>query len=405
MKNIFFLLGLILIMTLNAQEFSFDEFVGTWNGNSYSENVPDWNAAMTLVVEEDGFYTDSSGILMPTIYPNTQQVEYSSTTNRVHFWYLSTVYSGNTFYTHYYFEVIYYDGVTLHMAYNFWDDPEPHPDTQLIILEKDGVMNEGTVEGYVKDFDAQFPIGDAAISMGDYYTVTDANGYFNLVVEAGIYDITVMKNGHYESVDNIEVIAEDNLLYLIDLQHMYNPPENLNYQINRASVSLQWNEPVGMNLSGFHIYRDSEVIGFTTDLNYLDSEVAEGIYSYSVTAIYGNYESSLSNQISVEILNPTDAENDYLSASTELIGNYPNPFNPATNIKFVMSESGHVKIDIYNSKGQKIITIVDEQKEAGNYSVVWNGKDDSGKNVPSGVYFSKMRSAKYTATRKMILMK
>ncbi len=62
-------------------------------------------------------------------------------------------------------------------------------------------------------------------------------------------------------------------------------------------------------------------------------------------------------------------------------------------------------IDIYNVKGQKVITLVDEQMSAGHHSVVWNGKDDSGRNAASGIYFSRMRSGKYTATRKLILMK
>jgi len=88
-----------------------------------------------------------------------------------------------------------------------------------------------------------------------------------------------------------------------------------------------------------------------------------------------------------------------------LLGNYPNPFNPETRIAFTTKENGPVSIDIYNIKGQKVRSLLNENKEAGSHTVVWNGKDDNGKNVASGVFFYRMKSGKYSSTKKMILMK
>ena len=85
--------------------------------------------------------------------------------------------------------------------------------------------------------------------------------------------------------------------------------------------------------------------------------------------------------------------------------NYPNPFNPETRIAFSTRENGHVTLDIYNTKGQKVRSLVNDNREAGKHSVVWNGKDDNGKNVASGVFFCRMKSEKYSSTKKMILMK
>ncbi|HOQ81402.1 MAG TPA: choice-of-anchor J domain-containing protein, partial [Candidatus Cloacimonadota bacterium] len=90
---------------------------------------------------------------------------------------------------------------------------------------------------------------------------------------------------------------------------------------------------------------------------------------------------------------------------TVLKGNYPNPFNPETSIAFDLATEGNVSIDIYNAKGQKVKTLVNDRYGVGAHSVVWNGKDDNGKNVGSGIYFFNMKSGKYTSTRKMILMK
>jgi len=88
--------------------------------------------------------------------------------------------------------------------------------------------------------------------------------------------------------------------------------------------------------------------------------------------------------------------------------NSPNPFNPSTTISYEIPESsGPVKVvvDVYNVRGQKVITLVDELKEAGQYSVNWNGQDQSGRRVSSGVYFYRMNAGDFRAVRKMVIVK
>jgi len=92
-------------------------------------------------------------------------------------------------------------------------------------------------------------------------------------------------------------------------------------------------------------------------------------------------------------------------AQTELIGNYPNPFNPSTTIAFRTDEPGPVQIAIYNLKGQLVRTFDLEVTRAGESSVIWNGDDDNGNSVSSGIYFYRMKSGTYSNTKKMILMK
>ena len=91
--------------------------------------------------------------------------------------------------------------------------------------------------------------------------------------------------------------------------------------------------------------------------------------------------------------------------NTALEKNYPNPFNPETTINYAIVDAGLVKIEIFNIKGEKIRTLVNEHKNIGYYSIVWNGKDYYGKKVSSGMYFYNMKTDKYHKFRKMILLK
>lgn len=87
------------------------------------------------------------------------------------------------------------------------------------------------------------------------------------------------------------------------------------------------------------------------------------------------------------------------------IDNYPNPFNPSTTLSFALEFGSDVKLDVYNITGQLVTTIIDRYLETGRHSVVWDGKDHSGKPVSSGIYFYRVQADDVTQTRKMILLK
>ncbi len=94
-----------------------------------------------------------------------------------------------------------------------------------------------------------------------------------------------------------------------------------------------------------------------------------------------------------------------LPETYRLSQNYPNPFNPSTSIYYNLATNSRVELSVYNALGQKVRTLVDESQQAGSHSVLWDGKDDGGSNVASGVYLYKLTAGDYTASRKMILMK
>ena len=89
----------------------------------------------------------------------------------------------------------------------------------------------------------------------------------------------------------------------------------------------------------------------------------------------------------------------------ELMGNYPNPFNPETKIKFSTERDSNVEVTIYSLLGEKVNTIQSGQLSAGTYNISWFGQDQNGIKVPSGVYFYEVHSDNRTARGKMLLLK
>lgn len=89
----------------------------------------------------------------------------------------------------------------------------------------------------------------------------------------------------------------------------------------------------------------------------------------------------------------------------QLFNNYPNPFNPLTNIFYQVPKASYVTLKIFNTLGQHIKTLVDEKKMPGKYRVIWDGKNEFGDYVSSGLYFYKLDSPDFSKTRKMIFIK
>lgn len=101
----------------------------------------------------------------------------------------------------------------------------------------------------------------------------------------------------------------------------------------------------------------------------------------------------------------SDTGNSITPVSFNLIQNYPNPFNPETTIAFTIPSDEQISLEVYNIKGQKVKTLVNEKLVAGRHSYVWNGTDQNNNSVSSGIYFYRLKSGTFTSTKKMILMK
>ena len=102
--------------------------------------------------------------------------------------------------------------------------------------------------------------------------------------------------------------------------------------------------------------------------------------------------------------NPANTPDNNITTVTKL-NNYPNPFNPSTNIYFTITDPTDVLIEIYNMKGQKVKTLVDRKYQAGRYFTTWNGTDSNNETITSGIYFYQLTSDHQNEMKKCILMK
>ncbi len=111
----------------------------------------------------------------------------------------------------------------------------------------------------------------------------------------------------------------------------------------------------------------------------------------------------------IDSLPPTEVretgEAETLPETFVLLQNYPNPFNPTTEIEFMIPEPAQVKLEIFNILGRKIVTLVDRKLGPGHKVADWNGEDDQGKEVSTGIYFYRLEAGDFTQTKKMVLLK
>lgn len=138
-----------------------------------------------------------------------------------------------------------------------------------------------------------------------------------------------------------------------------------------------------------------------TDNQLLTSFPNAGNYTLSIQISDGQLNAQHTWTI---IVHPLSSENP-IPLRTQLMQNYPNPFNPSTTISYALNNNDHIQISIYNTKGQLIRTLLDQQQSAGIYNILWDGKNDHQQSIASGLYFLKMQSSDYTNIKKMIMMK
>ena len=170
----------------------------------------------------------------------------------------------------------------------------------------------------------------------------------------------------------------------------------------------QYKESIRINRDfiGYNVYRGNSLITSQpiNTMSLVDENVEYGNYVYHVTAVYDSGE-SVPAIVNVTVDTSSDNDQAVTPFVTELNGNYPNPFNPETVIKFSLAENQHISIEIFNVKGQKVKTLLNENMDKGQHQIVWNGRDENGRQAGSGMFFYRMKSGKYTNTKKMILMK
>ncbi len=198
------------------------------------------------------------------------------------------------------------------------------------------------------------------------------------------------------------------------------PPQNLGVACIEDYAHFTWEAPVvdtgerkrstkankenTRDLTGYNVYLDQEEVATNIpDLEYDFYDLINGnYYDAGVKAIYDEGTSEI---IEINFQYTGTGIGNILPLITELNGNYPNPFNPTTIINYSLAEEGNIELIVFNIKGQKVKTLINEIMTAGNHQIIWDGKDENSKAVSSGIYFYKMNTNNYTSTKKMILLK
>ncbi|MGB2698426.1 MAG: T9SS type A sorting domain-containing protein, partial [Candidatus Zixiibacteriota bacterium] len=150
---------------------------------------------------------------------------------------------------------------------------------------------------------------------------------------------------------------------------------------------------------------DTTLAGFGLKVAYLGDINKDG---YDEVMVSSGGDSLYHGIFFIFTSHPTSVEESRetkLKTAFNLDQNYPNPFNPETVIEYVLPTNSQIKLSIYNILGQHIKTLIDEYQKAGSNKAVWNGKDQAGRKVSSGVYFYRLKAGEFTQTRKMLLIR
>ncbi|RLC56370.1 MAG: hypothetical protein DRH89_05825 [Candidatus Cloacimonadota bacterium] len=242
-----------------------------------------------------------------------------------------------------------------------------------------------------------------------------ATDIMSWVVECYLWDTDSAWNEElaYMVIDGVNI--QHNGLYDPDEIFTFEPPQNLevdHYYVFPDNIyDLTWDEPefCSATLINYNIYVNDEVYE-TVDANVMELTIinapinANSESIFYITALYENPigESGPSNSVTCVAM--VSIQENVIPISN--LSNYPNPFNPTTTISFETTNLQELsQIEIYNMKGQKIKTLVNEVLMAGNHSVIWNGNNDLGEPVSSGIYFYKFEAGDFNQTRKMLLLK
>ncbi len=166
-----------------------------------------------------------------------------------------------------------------------------------------------------------------------------------------------------------------------------------------GQVTLTWRTAAEVSSHSFHIYRNGvrlatvPALGQAHDYILVDRRVTNGqSYSYQLSDVDAGGRETMHPVICT--VTPTA-----LPIAYSLSQNYPNPFNPSTEITYSLPRQTHVTLKIYNLLGQELATLVDEPKEAGQHSVSWDAFGNA-----SGIYFYRLETEEFSATRKMVFM-
>jgi hypothetical protein len=299
-------------------------------------------------------------------------------------------------------------------------------------------VQESAILGKIKLLTTTPPAGDivdVAISAGDVTVNPDVNGEYHLAISPGIYDVTSSLNG-YTTITLKNILVEQNTvteninMTLIDWQPITGTQYNM---VLVASVKLdneKFENSNGNKVGAFGPGGEEDCRSVAVWQK--PEEDSDGFWYFTIVGDVQNEEISFKlydgkndrivscNQTInfvdnttigmppeqfIITANTSDIINPGVQTKFKLTQNYPNPFNSTTRIKFSLEKASNVNLTVYNLVGQKVRTLVEAKLDLGEYWIAWDGRDDWGMPVSSGIYLYRMKTDNYSELRKMILSK
>jgi len=252
----------------------------------------------------------------------------------------------------------------------------------------------------------QGPIVPADIFRTVGYGFNEDNGLgFRLVTFdiLGVYLIGGLEFGVHDIENNDEF-----LIQVSGMEYAYDPSELPENRILTDYINIG-----GFPIDLYQTYTvtTNELVPMILDslgISYSNYNLFTATSEFEVVTNYVSQFDTISpyTECRIEAIIITGSSDNSISPLNNVLHqNYPNPFNPVTTISYQLPLDSEVELIIYNIKGQKVKTLVNETIPAGEHSVVWNGKSDQDRSVSSGIYFYKLKTKEDSKIKKMILLK
>lgn len=276
-----------------------------------------------------------------------------------------------------------------------------------------GDVTEGTYDSLILDL----------LGAGPWTVTILSDAYYCAYSQGAGWNLATPVSGGFEIEVDAPVKGEP-LYILLSNEDPTLPVELSSFTVAMNAYNaavLTWVTQTETGVNGFYIYRGttdqlseaalvSSLIPATNTsqtqvYRYSDSELfSEGTYYYWLNVNDMDGSESFHGPVTL-VYETGENPTPNIPQVTELKSIYPNPFNPSANISFGLAKSSDVEFKIYNSRGQMVRNMALGVKDAGTWNLVWNGTDNNGRAVPTGIYYIQMQAGKDSFIRKAVMMK
>ena len=279
---------------------------------------------------------------------------------------------------------------------NFFDndnDSNPDPECPAGDIDQDGFVDVTDIIRVVNIIiNSGFPpseteICSADVNSDDQINVLDVLILINVIIDAPRQRSSV--------IPEAKVILEKNEMNISTNSKV----KGIQFEVI-SSGNLEFNDDLEMDISYNKIEDRHYGLIYSLEGNYIDLELFN---LFNLDAPFILKEIIIANNLNQKIENVI--LNDYVPSVFKLNQNYPNPFNPITNIDFIINQDSDIKLTIHDIAGNLVKTLVDKKMNQGSYSYTWNGNNDSGFPVSSGIYIYTLQSSNFLDSKRMILLK